>query len=424
MNRRRLLRILAVVSVLEVFLGTEGHASAQLLGPTIGGILNPRRRLPQRPPAQKPFWVNREDCIKDDVLTFSFTLGGTFVGLQLEVWAGGADCSPTTARVGTTATCWKVAAESPGATPFSIAIRARDIVAANKPGATGAVPNQQGIIQGTLEDCLDTSTTPAQSIALDFMFVNAASSATLPGHQLYQMGYDIWGPPPPTGVTATPGETRLKLGWTRPTTTDIIRYDIYCDPPAGVVPDQDSGLSGLMPLLFPPLPGLRTLADAGLGGSGGAGGAGAGGSSLDAGAGGTTARSDAGIAPTGPTCGAAAPLTPGVLADSTLDAYRCGSVDGLQATSATIEGLVNDVPYTVAVVGVDQVLNAGVLSGQACEKPIEVTDFFELYRQAGGTGGGGLCSIAAPERRTPMLGLLASVVAAAWLARRRIRQRR
>jgi len=108
--------------------------------------------------------------------------------------------------------------------------------------------------------------------------------------------------------------------------------------------------------------------------------------------------------------------------DSSYDLYKCGEATGRQAASGTVDNLVNNVQYTVAVVGVDSVLNGGVLSGQACGSPEEVTDFFELYRQSGGTGGGGICSISRLGRRQPALGALLGGMAAAWLLRRRGRR--
>ena len=48
---------------------------------------------------------------------------------------------------------------------------------------------------------------------------------------------------------------------------------------------------------------------------------------------------------------------------------------------------------------------------------------YELYRQAGGAGGGGICSIGGPGRRAPGLGVVLGGMAAAWLLRRRGRRR-
>jgi hypothetical protein len=62
----------------------------------------------------------------------------------------------------------------------------------------------------------------------------------------------------------------------------------------------------------------------------------------------------------------------------------------------------------------------GVLSSTRCATPVEVTDFFEAYKDAGGKGGGGFfCSVG--QGRTPSgacLGLLLVATAAQVLRRR------
>jgi hypothetical protein len=424
MHSRFPVRGLVIAAVIGVLSGSARTACAQAA--SVKPIVAvPARSHGTRPVNKLPYWISRQDCINDDVLTFAIGLDGSFNQYNLEVWAGASDCSQPAARTGSTPTCWKVAAASPDVNfQINVPIRARDIVAHNTPDKPLPIPNAQGVKPGNLADCTSTAISPPQKIILDFMLVTTASNVAQTGHQMYsQTGYDIWGPYPPTNVSAHGGETRLHLDWNKSTSSDTIRYDVYCDPPAGLLVD-----AGLTPLsVFPSLPGLNLFAvDSGVGGSGGFGGLGTGGFAVNGGAGGTTAGSDAGTTPVttpGTTCTAGSKLVPGTLLDDTFAQYRCGSVDGLAATSTTVENLVNDVPYTVAVVAVDQVDNAGVLSGQGCDTPIEVTDFYELYRQAGGAGGGGICSIGGPGRQAPALGAVLGGMAAAWLLRRRGRRR-
>jgi hypothetical protein len=430
MHRRFPVRGLVVLAAIGAFSGTTRTASAQLAGvkPFAAGVA-PSRTSPLRPAGTLRYWVSRQDCLDDDVITFPVALEGSFNQYNLEVWAGGSDCSAVQARTGSTPSCWKVGAASPDVNfQVNVPVRARDIVAHNTPDKPLPIANQAGIKPGTRADCISTGTTAPQKIILDFMLVTASTNQAQTGHQMWSTGYDIWGPTPPASVAAAAGETRLHLSWAKSTSSDTIKYDFYCDPPPGLLAD-----AGLTPLsVFPPLPSLNlfapdsgVLGTGGTGGFGGFGGLGTGGFAGDAGIGGTTgtAADAAAPAPTGPTCTPGSPLAPGKLPDETLDQYRCGSVDGLAATNGTVEGLINDVPYTVAVVAVDQVFNPGVISGQACATPIEVTDFFELYRQAGGTGGGGICSIGGPRHRTPVLGAVLGGMAAACLLRRRGRRR-
>ena len=426
MYRRLPVRGLVVIAAIVTLSGIARTANAQIPGvkPFATGVA-PVRSHGTRPINQLPYWVSRQDCLNDDVMTFAVGLEGAFNGLALEAWAGTADCSPVPARTGSTPSCWKVGAASTegNSIVINVPIRAQDIVAHNTPDKPLPTPNDEGIKPGKLSDCTSTANTAPQKIILDFMLVTAASNQAQPAHQIWdRSGYDIWGPVPPTNVGAAAGETRIHLSWAKSTSTDTLRYDIYCDPPPGLLAD-----AGLKPLRVDPfLPGLEQFAvDSGVGGSGGFGGFGTGGLAIDSGVGGTTTGTgtDAGTTVTTPgsTCTPASALVPGTPPDK-LGQYLCGSVTGLAATSTVVEGLINDVPYTVAVVAVDQVNNSGNVSGQACATPIEVTDFFELYRLAGGTGGGGLRSITRPGSRVPWLGAVLGGMAVAWLARRRGRR--
>ena len=69
------------------------------------------------------------------------------------------------------------------------------------------------------------------------------------------------------------------------------------------------------------------------------------------------------------------------------------SVTGETASSYTLTGLVDGVNYNVTVAAVDNFGNLGPLAGQNCAVPQPVTDFFKAYREAGGDGGGGFCSV-------------------------------
>ena len=98
-------------------------------------------------------------------------------------------------------------------------------------------------------------------------------------------------------------------------------------------------------------------------------------------------------------------------------AYLCGSG---QKTSQTADarGLVNGVPYNVAVAAFDTYANTGVLSTLQCQVPQPITGFYKAYRAAGGTAGGGFCSFSRTRQPLPLFALLA-VVAGLGLRRRR-----
>ena len=66
---------------------------------------------------------------------------------------------------------------------------------------------------------------------------------------------------------------------------------------------------------------------------------------------------------------------------------------GATATSFNIIGLTNDVQYEVAVGAVDAVGNVGPLGLANCATPQVTVGFPENYHNAGGTAGGGFCSV-------------------------------
>jgi hypothetical protein len=86
--------------------------------------------------------------------------------------------------------------------------------------------------------------------------------------------------------------------------------------------------------------------------------------------------------------------------------YQCATIDSAFADSGEARSLLNGTTYAVAVAAVDTAGNSGPLSAVACGTPQEVDDFFELYRRAGGKGGGGFCSISRVHDFS-LLGLLA-----------------
>ncbi len=87
----------------------------------------------------------------------------------------------------------------------------------------------------------------------------------------------------------------------------------------------------------------------------------------------------------------------------------CGSNTGETVTSGTAGDLENGAVYAVAVSGRDLAGNEGTLSEVVCGTPEEVTDFYESYRQAGGSAGGGFCSFSLQHSRNGV-GLFAAAL--------------
>src|SRR5262249_562616 len=105
----------------------------------------------------------------------------------------------------------------------------------------------------------------------------------------------------------------------------------------------------------------------------------------------------------------------------------CGKAAGSnQKTGSTDAVLQNATMYAVAVAGYDKLGNVGKLSDPTCGTPIPIDDFWDLYRRAGGDGGGCSCSLARTAGWPISAGFTAGGMlgAAALLLRRRSRRAR
>jgi hypothetical protein len=447
-------RVLRPFVVALALIVTAASAHAQLPPPTITlpltGTLVPRDQ-PTRPTGQQPFWVSRSDCLAEDNFYFTVTLAN-YMGYTLEVWAAnaGVDCTPVEQRQGTAAQCWRVYGAAAQTQITKVKIPATTLVGRAIPGLPPPPTDLRTL-------CTGTGSPKGQQLNLTFLFVQSgATIATGSTPQIWKdIGYDITAPAPPINITASPGETRLHMSWTQTQDGDTFQYRFYCDPPQGsVLPD--GGLKPMNSSFWGTVSQAQvgTGGTAGFGGTSGAGGffvdtggvsgtagvTGAGGFAGAGGAGGTAgavnaggssasgAVTGAGGTDTTASCSASSVLVPGVdpTYPDSLDNYVCGTVGGLGiSTGSTIEGLVNNVQYAVAMAAVDQVGNVGVLSPAVCATPAEVTDFFELYRAVGGKGGGGLCSLSRIRHGAPLVGVLsASGLLAFAGAVRRARRRR
>ncbi len=410
------------------------------------------RQRPIRPTGQQPHWVSQADCLAKDVISFTISMTG-YQTQTLEVWASdqSVDCTPTNERMpGGSAQCWLVYRAPATATPTRVDISAVDLVARNTPDTTTPI--------GYPEACLNSSSPAGAALTLSFFLTNGAGIISTT--QLWKdIGYDVAAPTAATNLSAGAGETRLHLSWSDAADSDIRGYQFYCDPPPGsVLPD-----GGLKTASGPPLGTLDTGSggtffgtggnigiagslfgsggDLGIGGSLlGSGGSllGAGGGSLinaggaffeTGGAGGTAGTTGTGTTATPQTvanCSSSSVLQPGVspISPTNLGSYSCGSVSGIIANSGTVGGLVNNFNYVVAIAAYDQVGNVGVLSQNTCGTPVNVTDFFELYKQAGGKAGGGICSVSFTENPARTGIVFVGSVLALMGAARRIRRRR
>lgn len=283
--------------------------------------------------------------------------------------------------------------------------------------------------------CATTGVTALpQKITLTFVLLNGA---TVSAFKQMTLVYDLLGPPPPTAIKAGSGDQRLIVNWTAGSTTDLVEYRFYCDPPPPGTTSTASfspaaaGTTGIDAGTGATLGTGGSLTTGGTGGLAGATTGGVGGTfGTDSGAGTGGTATGTGGSSTGGTGGSttvalcsntlvqgSVPITVDTTTGTWKELPNCGSV-GSTNTSGEARPLNNGTEYAVAVAGVDALGNIGPLSNVACGTPKAVTDFFEAYRNAGGSGGGGFCAIAA----RPAPGAAALLVAA--FAARRLRRRR
>jgi hypothetical protein len=410
MTPRLLKCAIALLQVTAVFLlSAPGVAQTIMLTDRL------TRQNGLRPDEQKPYWVNYQDCVSDDVLFFDIGLSGAFGSLQLEVWAStgsGGDCSLLEERTGTSPDCWQVALLDPSldATP-RVEIRAQDIVAQNRDDDSPHGPGS-----GTASDCDRPEVIVPQEITLYFMFTDGREIVGTPAiygvEPLQDIGFDVTGPRPPTEVSAGIGENRVILEWTPQPSDDLIGYNFYCDPPRAGTASTVTEAGAPLPVLDSGTPPPVTAPDATTPMTDGA-------APVDA----ATATATDGGTET-PTMNPECPSSAVVAGERPDPAHFCGSTRSAFAASGAATGLSNGTGYAVAVAGVDEIGNVGELSEVVCGSPEVVDDFFELYRRSGGKGGGGFCSVgglvagrdgaAAPWAALLLAGL-------AWAARSRLR---
>ncbi|MEO7033762.1 MAG: hypothetical protein ABI548_07760 [Polyangiaceae bacterium] len=408
---RRVCAFLATLLVLVVV----GRAHAQTLTPTLSVTKTGVTHTAPRNGNRLTTFINKADCVADDVMTFPIT-ATNFSGYSLQAWVGTSDCTQTAART-TLVTCWKVldstvttgsSSLSSGST--SVQLHTRDIVSGYTIGiaSSGAVSGTAGasstagsggadgggssgtggvagsdaaatgsgqLVSGTgVNACNQPNSTVVQgatAITVYFMLIdpstfNAVASASWPGT------FKLVGPQPPDNVTAGVGGNLLVVNFTyngTPVDTTGNGFNLYCDPPPGTQAAEDAGL----------------VDDAGVG--------------------------------TATTCGA--PVSDVLVQGNdppTDSKYLCGGGQH-SSTKANATGLVNNVPYNVAVAAVDTYENVGPLSSLSCAVPQPISGFYKAYQDAGGTAGGGFCSFS--TKREPFILLAIFGLATGLVLRRR-----
>jgi len=183
-----------------------------------------------------PYGVNHDDCIRDMTLQYNLLLTG-FSGQSVQVWATrSGDCTSLAARgSGGVPTCWLVnqgltSVSSVMSTSSSFNVRVQDLV-----GPQNAPPNPVALVAEGPSACSTQSTFAAVPITLWFLPLDAGLNVVgTPYSQ--QINTDMVGPPSPTGVTKTAGDTLIKVTWIPNSDLDTVGYDVFIDPPPGLQP--------------------------------------------------------------------------------------------------------------------------------------------------------------------------------------------
>jgi hypothetical protein len=371
--------------------------------------------------------LNREDCLADRVATTTLSIRGIPSG-KFEVWVGsGCDNSTNRVATSTTRTCARVVGDK-NPIDQSLTIHFRDLI---KPYGMDDEATDESV-------CNTTQTAGLLTRTLYFVVYDPTTNASLlTTSPSWAFKYDIQAPPPPGNVTARSGDETIVTNFTAPANeTNLIKYHFYCSPKSDA-PAAAAGTAGTNT-------GGTAGTDAGgsagteTGGTAGSDPRGTAGTDAAAGAdtGGTAGTDTGGTAgtDTGGTAGTAG--SAGTAGTTTVDpncqsavlipgqpvpdgAVECGTVPSTGASGGETDPvLTNGDEFAIAVATEDAVNNIGVLSNLACAVPKDVRGFYENYRDAGGTAGGGYCTFA-PAKHGALASLLAFGVGALALLRRR-----
>ncbi|MEZ4368519.1 MAG: MXAN_2562 family outer membrane beta-barrel protein [Kofleriaceae bacterium] len=243
-----------------------------------------------------------------------------------------------------------------------------------------------------------------------WVLVDGDADGTYDYDTTFSVTTDSEPPPVPTDFEAAGAEAAVDLSWSAPTgrATDILYYQALCAGPDGLpaIAAEDRPTQR-----YQTVRGLCNL-------------------NVDVDLTGVSIVTDAAARP-GPTPDAMLPdamlpdagVPPVVLPEelTQLDpTYLCGETTGA-ATSLRIEGLTNDVEYTVVLLSVDKYANAAGVYFTQPLVPQPVTDFWEDLGDRGSKVEGGFClSVAGDDANAAgslMLVALAGVLA--WARRRR-----
>ena len=462
-------RLLTAAAVAAVLLVSESAVAQTMSAATV--ILSPGQPFPNRivggvnmgastrPQNQTPLGVSFNDCIQDMTLQFNLLVSGFDGSENFQVWAtkSGMCVNPIERGIGGVATCWPVSPSGGFAgqihqtsTPITVNVRVQDLV-----GPQNA-PSPTFVQQGPSACTVQPSFVPIQ-LTIAFLPLDSSNTNQVGTPLIFTQAVDLVGPPAPTNVNKSVGDTLFNVNWNINVDSDTAGYDVFIDPTPGqqsAVMGSTDGSVTICDASSTPTPNPQDSGDGSDGDDG----------STDAAV--STPSSDAGCftanvggMPLGNGGNGACTstiLTSGMVQDSgtVIETDEAGNpIEGGVITGSggistipttnlvgqgasgmtvsdkntgnfTITGLTNGVTYNVVVAAVDGFGNVGPPSQEVCDFPAPVNDFWNTYRKDGGGAGGGLCALEAVGKPAPAgvgLGLLLG--AAALKRARRIKPR-
>jgi MYXO-CTERM domain-containing protein len=291
---------------------------------------------------------------------------------------------------------------------------------------SGAIPNSPLRPDDSEAVC---GTVNLSTISVQFLYFAPGDPSTAAVDKAVAITVDTVGPPPPSGLNALPGDTRIQVSWVNISggnpdagatggLTELTGVKVYCDV-AGAAAPSDGGTSN------PPVcrqveveagrddagtPITRTVEVCNDGGTA---------------EGGTTTPPAAGCTSPNLTSSDGTKIFPTAAFNAK---YECGNLTGnagtsVNATSVGGKPLVNGTLYAVAVANTDKFGNVGELSSPICMTPEITTDFWDDYRKAGGRAGGGCATSESPASSIAVGALGAGALALTFARRKRRRAR-
>ena len=383
--------------------------------------VDPNGNAVTKRPTIMPEGINLQDCLDNLQLIFPLTVIGFSTDQTFEVWGtdqSAADCTQPTARTGATQTCYQINANFARTQTQSAYIPIKELIK--------GLPSETDT---AADGCRRVNAYTFQIFFLVLQGTDVAGSATV------TLSVDTVGPDPLSNVRVLPGNQAVTIEWDavgEGGADDVIGAQAFCDPNPQVAGAVDAGAStvctdeaGVVTTAFDASDTVG-LADAGVT------------CTTVENEGGTTGGAPiptvaSGIDSNGAACSTAA-FTPAVgtvlVADNDLiSKYGCGTISGSQGSTIRIDNIGgqtpnNDQVYAVAVAAIDSFGNLGTVSNPICQYPEETSDFWRTYRTAGGTAGGGFCSIEGAGFPAGTFGLLVIGVVVGLSSARRAQRRR